>query len=129
MANEAAPAYRTLITNKSRRLRVIGVMLVVAAVSMAIYGGIVIMPSLRVAKNAALIYPLDSRAPDAIHAKRVVKAQLIFAYGYWSVCGILITATLFTAWLDVREMSRSYLEQRKIIWANVAEKEKIAPDA
>ena len=129
MTNQAAPAYRTLITPKSRRLRVIGSLLLLATVSMAVYGGTVIMPSLRATKNIVLTYPLDSRSQEAVHAKQVMKAQVIFAYGYWSVCGVLLTATLFTAWLDVREMSRSYVEHRKAIWTLPEEKERNLPDA
>lgn len=129
MASEAAPAYRTLITNKSWRLRIIGSLLLIATLVMAIYGGFVLMPSLRSAKEAALARTLDSQEPQAIRAKNVMKTKLIFAYGYWSVCGILVTATLLVAWLDVREMSRSYLEQRKSIWANVTKEEKTDADA
>ena len=129
MTNEAAPAYRSLLTNRSRRLRIIGSLLLLASLGMAIYGGIVLMPSLRAAKAATLAQTLNSRTPEAIRAKKIMKTKLIFAYGYWSVCGVLVTAILLTAWLDVREMSRSYVEQRKSLWANVADKEKTDADA
>lgn len=120
MANKAAPAYRSLITNKSRRLRVWGGVLVFAALLMAFWGGKVLMPSLRSARDATLVQSLDSQEPQAVRARAVMKTKLLFAYGYWSVCGILVTSALFVAWLDVRETSRSYLEHRKAIWDNVA---------
>jgi len=129
MTSKVAPAYRTLVTYKSRRLRIIGSLLLIATLGMAVYGGLVLMPSLRSAKEAVPAQTLDSRTPQAIRAKNVMKTKLIFAYGYWSVCGILVTATLLTAWLDVRETSRSYLEQRKSIWSAVADKEKTDADA
>lgn len=129
MTSEPAPAYRTLVTNKSRRLRIIGSLLIIASLGMAIYGGLVLMPSLRSAKATTLAQTLNSRTPEAIRAKKVMKTTLIFAYGYWSVCGIVVTAILLVAWLDVREMSRSYLEQRKSLWASVAKDDKMDADA
>jgi hypothetical protein len=129
MASEAAPAYRSLVTNKSRRLRMWGSLLVCAAALMALYGGMVLMPSLRSARDAALVQRLESQQPEAVRARRVMKTKLLFAYGYWSVCGVLVTAAMFAAWLDVRETSRSYLEHRKAIWNNVAGRDRDHDDA
>jgi hypothetical protein len=40
---------------------------------------------------------------------------VLFAYSYWGVCGLLVIAALFLAWLDFREVSRAYLEERRAI--------------
>ena len=53
-------------------------------------------------------------------ANRVVAANVLFAYGYWSICSLLVVGMLFVAWLDTREVSRNYLNERRSVWLEAA---------
>jgi hypothetical protein len=124
MANAASP-YENLISARSRRLRTIGVILVVFVVGMAVYGATSLMPSLR---RTSALYRQQTRAVEQARfadpqagaqeesvrqqTKKVLRTQVIFAYGYWTVCGTLLVSLLFVAWLDFREVTRNYLLRR-----------------
>jgi len=134
------PVYQTMISPRSRRLRTTGLVLLVAAVAMALYGLFVLMPSLKRAVAA------ESRQVPSIHKERlttatnlvrtpsggtsqaarirrahhVVAVKVLFAYGYWITCGLLVVAMVFVAWLDLREVSLTYLNHRRAVWADTA---------
>lgn len=129
--------YSALISPYSRRLRTIGLVLLVAALLMALYGGMVFMPRLR-ANRQTLRTHIAQTASDPVansnaltsekDLKRLAKAQTLFVYSYWSVCGLLLIALLVVAWLDAREVARNYLRQQVQLISEVAEKGK-KPDA
>jgi hypothetical protein len=134
------PVYQTMITPRSRRLRTTGLVLLVAAVIVALYGFFVLMPSLQRAMVAesreiqAIRAEQASATPNTSGTKalgnsqavrirrahRVAAVKVLFAYGYWSVCGLLVVAMVFVAWLDLREVSRTYLSHRKAVWTETA---------
>jgi len=127
--------YQTMVTPRSRRLRTTGLVLLATAVSMALYGFFVLMPTL---KRSAVVEShriQDIRGePGGIsrpvltidqaarirRSHRVVAVQVLAAYGYWTICGLISVAMVFVAWLDLREVSRTYLQQRRAIWAETA---------
>ena len=129
-------AYQTMITPRSRRLRTTGLVLLVAAITMALYGFFVLMPSLKrsleASKGAGPIIQSVSpaagttaaaRSRNDVHSvriRRVAAVKVLTAYAYWTVCGLLVVAMVFVAWLDLREVSRAYLNQRRAIWAETA---------
>jgi hypothetical protein len=128
-ASKPSP-YRGLITARSRRLRVAGALLLAAIVLMSLYGYFRIMPGFRqssvhpahvVAQRTGgpvlKVPPGVVLTPVEERARRVVIAQLLFVYFYWTVCGVLILAVLIIAWLDLREIMRTYDTQRAAIWA------------
>jgi hypothetical protein len=39
-------------------------------------------------------------------------------YAYWSVCLTLVLSLVLITWMDLREVSRNYLEQRKALWSS-----------
>ncbi len=49
-------------------------------------------------------------------------AKLVFAYAYWGVCLSLLVALMLVAWLDFREVGRSFDQQQAAIFAGFAEK-------
>ena len=121
--------YQSLITARSRRLRTIGLMLLVAVLGMSIYGGAVLMPSLRQTRDAVRaemsqttttsIQP-QYTTPEQKRLRAAMKAKIIFAYGYWGVCLVLLTTLLIVAWMDFREITRRYLHAQVALLAESA---------
>jgi hypothetical protein len=126
----APSQYRGLISSRSRRLRTVGACLLAAIVLMSFYGYFQIMPAFR--RNSAHLAHMVAlrtggpvlKAPPGItlrpveeHARRIVLTQVLFVYFYWMTCGALILAVLVVAWLDLREIMRSYDTQRAALWA------------
>lgn len=142
-------AYQPLISARSRRLRVTGVLLLVAVLGMALYGYAVLMPSLRALPHVAQSTDRTGsvnrttgavssarlgavRAGNSTAARQTVSvsakpltekqrktalAKVLFVYGYWSVCGLLLVALILVSWLDFRELSRNYGEYRRRLYA------------
>lgn len=121
---QSAPASGSVISARSRRLRTIGSVLVVAILAMAIYGVTNVMPTLRRSKESLGDFRRNPAplTPEQETQRKALAAQFIFAYGYWSVCGALVLSAVFVAYLDFREVSRTYMAQRRAIWTEVAEK-------
>ncbi len=125
--------YSALISPYSRRLRTTGIVLLIAALLIALYGGLVFMPRLR-ANRQALRTQIAQTASDPVaksntattgnDLKRLAKAQTLFIYSYWSLCSLLLIALLVVAWLDAREVARNYLRQQVQLISEVAEKKK-----
>ncbi len=113
----AGTPYQSLISARSRRFRTIGLVLLTMVLGMSIYGGSVLMPKLR--ENRALLrsQTTSATAPSTASSSekslhKLAKAQILFAYAYWGVCGTLIIALLLVAYLDFREVSRNYLQMK-----------------
>ena len=127
-------AYQTMISPRSRRLRTVGILLLLAVIGMSVYGARVIMPPLRAAsRNFALRHPAsvsgnrnDPAAKATRRERRVMQVQLLSADVYWLICGLLALAAIVVAWLDFREVSRNYLAERRALMRESARR--IAPD-
>lgn len=126
--------YQTLVTARARRLRTTGLMLLMFVIGMSAYGFVVLMPNLQAAtkneRNARYLVPkpipgekshLVSPAEQNYNRLRKALAVFIlFVYGYWTVCGALIVGILIFAWLDFRELTRSYSRERNAIYMESA---------
>lgn len=129
----SSPAHGSMVSSRSRRLRIIGSLLLVAIAAMVVYGVAVLMPSLRrsVAETSPRIERRignagTERTPEERLQRKALATQLIFTYSYWTVCGVLVLVAVFVAYLDFREVSRTYLAQRRAIWSEVAERSRDA---
>ena len=142
-------AYQPLVSARSRRLRVTGVVLLVTVLAMAVYGYAILMPSLRalphvaqtVERAGSVNRPGNANSANARSAARsgnggtaretpaapaqtltekqrkTALAKVLFVYGYWSVCGLLLMGLMLVSWLDFRELSRNYGEYRRRLYA------------
>lgn len=124
-------AYQSMVSPRSRRLRTIGLLLLVAIIGMSVYGFSSLMPAIR---RQAVAYhqrtestqpsQTGTRTPQAARqssrAKKTMLLLITVAYIYWGLCGLLIIALLFVAWLDLREVTRNYINQRRAVWAETA---------
>lgn len=124
-----------IVSNRSRRLRMIAAVVLAMIVAMAIYGMVVLMPGVnRAATEAVRAGKIASQRPTAavgsgattavLHVSgkqaRILKVQVYFTYGYWIVWTVLVLSLLLIVWLDLREVSRSYLNQRLKLWESAA---------
>ena len=122
-----------IISNRSRRLRTIAAVLMVFIIAMAIYGSRVLVP--RINRAAAIanrpVTSLDSRiVPGGVKKKpilnlspeqaRALRIDVIVEAAYWVVWILLVLSLLLVAWLDLREVSRTYLNQRRELWSTAA---------
>ena len=131
----AETAYNaTMVSPKSRRLRTIASVLLVIIGALTVYGMLVLMPSLRrnvehykhlqtevhMASSAGGLQPVTGKHPSVSRAAKAVKVQVLFMYGYWSVTLLLIFGLVGAVWLDFREITRQYTEQRLRMVATAA---------
>ena len=125
-----SPAYGNIISARSRRLRTIGMVLIGAILAMVLYGMTSFMPTLRHTKDdlqrlnggkPISIFREKAKTPDEERLRKALAAQLVFAYGYWAVCGILVLSAVFVAYLDFREVTRNYIAQRRAVWTEMAD--------
>jgi hypothetical protein len=137
-------AYRAgVISVRSRRLRLIAGLFMVAIVGMAVYGLAVLMPGMKQAIINAAPHPQtiinaspigkanvnrNASAPAVstdlhLSAKsaRLLRIKVILMYGYWTVWVVFVLTLLFVVWLDLREVSRNYLNQRRELWSAAAQ--------
>jgi len=123
--------YSGIVSPRSRRLRIIGLVLLAAVVLMVIYGYFGLMPALRrsVQSDSASSVVRHSTAvgaqPSAIqseHERRVRKLKASAGLAYWGVCSLLLVGTVFVAWLDLREISRNYVAERRAMWMQAADR-------
>ena len=146
---ELQTVYRPLISARSRRLRIIGTILLISVLAMTLYGYFVLMPSLRtlpritppVAQSAANVQRPTTAGTGILQAdilrpmpklsepklsepklsegtRKTALAKVIFIYGYWSVCGVLLISLLLVCWLDFRELTHVYEDQRQRLYLN-----------
>ena len=116
-------AYRSRVTPKMRRLRTMGLLIIVCLLLMVLYGSRVLMP-----RTIASVHLHSAAArginPAAVHMHHVLVVQVLFAIAYWSVCGLLLIGLFVIAWLDVREVTRQYLYDRTTLVIQAAEEMK-----
>ena len=98
----------TLLTPRSRRLRTIGAVLLLAIIVMAAIGAIWVGPLVHHVPAAALASPAAR--------KRKLLADIAILYSWWGIVTGLVLLLLIVAWLDVREVARSYVEHRQSLW-------------
>ena len=122
--------YSSVISLRSRRLRTIGIALLVVLLLMTLYGVFALMPAM---KSATTIYqtaiekartqqaasPVET-AKTLRHINRLMSVKLLIAHAYWLVCGLIAFAAMIVAWLDFREVARHYQTVRSAIWQNAA---------
>lgn len=121
----------SVVSARSRRLRIVGAMLLLATLGMVAYGSLVLMPGLR---HAVVTTPrrLEQRLsdgrverdPEVERWKRALATRILFAYGYWAFCGVLVLAVVLVAYLDFREVSRNYLARRQAIWSDITRRDR-----
>lgn len=128
---ESSPSvYSNVISPLSRRLRVIGVVLLAAVVLLSLYGYFGLMPAMARSGRAATAY-LTARHADLrtsaasgdraiAHAVRVRKLSLAVVLAYWGVCALLVLGVIAVAWLDLREINRRYILHQRAIFAETA---------
>ena len=116
--------YISIISPRSRRLRVTGALLLIAVLAMAIYGFAVLMPMVNREVHRQRSQALTSETsltltPDRAlasyqkkRARKLLYVKVAAAYAYWGVCGLLVLTALFVAWLDAREVTRNYIALR-----------------
>lgn len=129
---ETGSAYSNIVSARSRRLRTIGIVLLLAVCAMVVYGYFGLMPSVAqpLPEAPASRQTLSSSNPrgkaspeqgSMTRAERVRKLRAAAALAYWGVCALLLVAAVFVAWLDVREISRRYVAERRAIWSQTAD--------
>ncbi len=137
MTSEPSVYKSAFISPRSRRLRTVGAFLLVTIVAMAFYGMRFLMPAIRAevitnTKAAASSAPANSpithvnthtiaSAPlTALHIaskhRRIIRMRVLFMYAYWTLWTILSISLMLIGWLDLREVQRMYLQQRKDLW-------------
>ena len=130
--------YQSLVSARSRRLRLTGILLLIAVLGMTLYGYLALMPSLRtlprvgahkrpgVTGQISAAPRQSSQAAGAVdpvtglteQERKAALAKVVFVYGYWSVCGVLILALVIVSWLDFRELSRNYDAHRQSLFTS-----------
>jgi hypothetical protein len=120
------------VSSRSRRLRTIAALFLLVIVAMAVYGTRVLVPGInRVAAIAVkpavhpqgnLVSPIPRRntvTPLNVSKKeaRILKFDVMFVAAYWVVWIVLILSLLLVVWMDLREVSRNYLDQRRELWS------------
>jgi hypothetical protein len=134
--------YSEMISARSRRLRTIGTLLLAAVALMTFYGAFFLMPSINravAARHAAQERMAADRAVGTsgktapletpghlTRSQKAEKLQVAVVFAYWGVCALLVIAALLVAWLDLREISRTYIQQRRQLWIQTTDR--IVPD-
>jgi hypothetical protein len=129
----------TVLSARSRRLRTVGSLLLLAVIGMSLYGVGVLMPAINRSIAAhpyvkPAVTPMRARpampgisepaskqefARERLRRQQVV--QVTFMFAYWGVCGLLVIAILFIAWLDLREVARNFADQHRALHTEIAE--------
>jgi hypothetical protein len=102
---------------------------------MAIYGTRVLVPRINFAAGTAARSRIQSQTNSAVNAgghtnqsslnltkreAQVLRFDVLFEAAYWVIWIALIVSLLLVAWMDLREVSRTYLNQRRELWAVAA---------
>ncbi|MDE2126705.1 MAG: hypothetical protein KGJ62_08955 [Armatimonadetes bacterium] len=99
----------TLLTPRSRRLRTIGAVLLGAIIVLAAIGAIYVGPLVHHVPAAVLASPAAR--------KKKLLGDVAILYSWWGLVTGLVILLLIVAWLDVREVARSYMEHRQSLWS------------
>jgi hypothetical protein len=51
--------------------------------------------------------------------ERALKVKIIFIFGYWTLCLLLVMCLVLVAWMDLREVRRKFLVARRDIWKDI----------
>lgn len=124
--------YTGVISLRSRRLRMVGIALIVILLLMSLYGALALMPAI---KSATAHYTAENQKAEAQrvinpiksartlrHDHRLMGIKLLIVDAYWLVCGLLGFAAMFVAWLDFREVARRYQTTRRSLWEDAAKR-------
>ena len=127
--NENNP-YSSVISLRSRRLRTLGVTLLVVLALLTGFGLLKLMPA---AKTAAMLHRAEIQKAEAQRATapaasmrtlrrvhRLMAIKLILVNAYWLLCGLIAFAAMVVAWLDFREVARQYADERHLLWNEAA---------
>ena len=132
--------YSDIVTPRSRRLRTVGIVLILAGGLMALYGYFGLMPTLdRNLHSASSSAPAGTSRVDAADSvlkphsgqktARVHKLQVAVALAYWGICALLLVGAVGIAWLDFREVSRLFVTRRRELWTQAADQIKNRDDS
>ncbi len=124
--------YSEIVSQRSRRLRTVGIVLLVAVVAMVSYGYLRLMPSvaesLRDNPVRTNINAVTHGAgtgllePKMTRSQRLGKLRVAVALAYWGVCALLLVGLVAVAWLDLREVSRRYFDERRSLWTEAVDR-------
>ena len=106
------------LSPRSRRLRTVGALLMLAILGMIAFGWFYFQPKLSHAVHANSHIVHDLRYPPILreHARKVALTQLMFGIYYWAFCFLLVLGLLFVAWLDIVETRvRALLARRDMV--------------
>ena len=123
-------AYSSVISLRSRRLRTVGIALLVVTLLMSLYGALALMPAMKTATALHAAASQKAEAQKAVnpaesaktlrHIHRLFAIKVLFVNAYWLTCGLLVFAAMVVAWLDFREVARHYQRVRTAIWETAA---------
>lgn len=51
--------------------------------------------------------------------ERALMVKILFIFGYWTVCLLLVMCLVLVAWMDLREVRRKFLVARRDIWKDI----------
>ena len=118
--------YSSMISLRSRRLRTLGIALLVVLLLLTGYGILALMPAMKSATmrysvethkiNARKIAAPEESAQTLRRMKRLMVMKWLFVDAYWLTCGLVAFSAMFVAWLDFREVSRQYIQERRSLW-------------
>ncbi len=132
---------RGILSARSRRLRTTGAVLLAGILLMSLYGVFSLMPRVRVSaervsqsravvaaqraeaavgSRVAVRVPISPEFRQSRRLERALAAQIIFVWIYWTICALLLLGLLLIAWLDFREVSRQYENERITLFAETA---------
>ncbi len=124
--------YSSVISLRSRRLRTVGIALMVVVLALFFYGVFGLMPAM---KSAAALHTAaiqKAEAQKAIHPgesmktirriHRLMGIKLLFTDAYWLTCGLFAFAAMVVAWLDFREVARRFQTARRSLWDEASKK-------
>lgn len=121
-----------MVSARSRRLRTVGSLLLIAVIGMALYGYFSLMPRLNAAiqtyhrlemktdQPVRAVAQTPAAAAELERARKVHKVQIAFVMAFWGAWTLLFFALLVIAWLDAREVLHTYVQQRRAVWQDVA---------
>ncbi len=119
-----------IVSARSRRIRYVAAVVLAAVILMGAYGTLRLMPQVRnTSRNFSAIqrhdatgiappHPSTSDLTERTHLVKVVRFEILFAYAYWTVWTLLVLTLILLAWIDLREVSRAYLMQRKRLYTD-----------
>lgn len=103
MSDSNDPYVDIPLSPRSRRLRIVGLLLLAFIFILIVYGWFWFQPAITrsVHKNAQIVHNLSYPPIVRDHARKVAITQITFAMEYWGFCFLLVFAVLFIAWLDI----------------------------